>query len=240
MASVYIAEGPSGRVAIKLLHAPYAGDPEQVTQFQAAGRAATHLRHQHLIRGLELGEAAGQHFIVLELVPGPPLVERMAEDQPSPGQVLPLILQVLDGLEYMHSEGFVHCDANPHNILYASENTVKLGDFGVVTPVGVKQKSVRGTYSYMSPEQARGRAVDGRSDQYSIAVLLWELLADQRLFQRAAAHLTLAATVEEAAPPLPEPRWDANVQRALSKDVEERFPTCAEMAEAIRRRMASG
>ena len=238
MASVYIAKGPSGRVAIKILHSVYAQKPDQVSQFQAEGRAALSLRHPHLVRGLDSGEEKGRHYVALELVAGPTLAERMAEDHLTAAEVIPLILQVLGGLEHMHREGMVHCDATPQNILFSSEDAVKLCDFGVVTRVGLKQKSVRGTYSYMSPEQARGRPVDGRSDQYSVAVLLWEVLAGQRLFQRGAAHLTLAATVEDPVPPLTDPAWDAILQRALAKDPEKRFETCASFAESIRAQLA--
>jgi len=184
--------------------------------------------------------AGGDHYIAMELVRGPNLAQLVERGPVPPRAALRIAADLCRALQHMHAGGVVHCDVSPTNILVGPDR-VQLTDFGVTNPVGEPQPQVRGTVPYMSPEQARGEAVDGRSDVFAVAAIVWELLAGQPLFHRAQPYLSLAAVVEDPLPPVDAAATPAlaalapALGRALAKLPAERTASCAELAAALAR-----
>jgi serine/threonine-protein kinase len=233
VASVFRAEGPEGEIAIKRLHPQMARQPDQVALFVAEGELAQRFRHENLVHAMEAGEAEEGRYIAMELVRGPNLAQLCELRPPNRRAAARIVAAICAGLDHLHREGYVHCDVNPTNVLVGPERTVKLTDFGVTSESGRRQEEVRGTYAYMSPEQARGGALDPRSDVFSAGVILWELWSGQRLFRRDAHYLSIAAVVEDAVPSLGEPALDELLGGALAKEPAQRYPSCAELAERL-------
>ena len=227
MATVFQAHGPPGNVALKRLHPHISERPEQVGLFRAEARLAERAEHPNLVRALDSGFADGCHYIAFELIEGVSLANRVTKTPLDPIAATHTIRQVLAGVEFLHQLGLVHCDVNPTNILCGQDGSVRLTDFGVATPVGATQTEVRGTYGYMAPEQVRGQPVDARTDVFAIGVVFWELCAQKRLFLRGAPHLTMAAVVEDPVPPLSSSELTGIAMGALSKEPEQRYPSCA-------------
>jgi serine/threonine-protein kinase len=155
------------------------------------------------------------------------------------------VLELCAALEHLHRAGWVHGDVNPSNILVepgvSSSDAGASGfgpvhallcDFGVARPPG-EPGPVRGTHAYMAPEQVRGEPWSAATDVFALGVVLWELAAGTRLFLRGASYLSMAAVIEDLAPPLPDAALDPIVQRALAKDAAARFPTPGELAAAL-------
>lgn len=255
---VFLAHGPvpeggsgagegQGPLVVKRLHRELARRPAHVELFIEEGRTARRFAHPHLVHAFDAGSverpaedgegAAADHYIAMELVRGPNLAQRT--QAPPARAVLKVGVELCAGLEHMHQAGVVHCDVAPSNILLGPRR-VQLTDFGVASPAGQAQPRVRGTIPYMSPEQAQGQPVDGRSDLFSLAVVLWELLAGRPLFLRSAPYLTLAAVVEDEVPALAgaggaPPAVEEILRRALSKDPAGRFAGAADMGAALDR-----
>ncbi len=241
-----------GALVVKRLHRELARRPAHVQLFLEEGRMARRFRHANLVHAFDAGTverparstgrsgedracgapAGGDHYIAMDLVRGPNLAQLVERGPVAPRAALRIAAELCAGLDHMHRNSVVHCDVSPTNILIGPDRA-QLTDFGVTNPVGEPQPQVRGTVPYMSPEQARGLAVDGRSDLFAVGVILWELLARRPLFLRAAPYLSLAAVVEDPAPDLALPDLGALVARALAKDPGERFLSCAEFAAAL-------
>jgi serine/threonine-protein kinase len=234
MSSVFLAETESGEVALKRLHPQLSRYPEQVALFAAEARLARQFSHENLVHAFDAGDVGDHHFIAMELVRGPNLAQSLERSRPSPRTTARIIRSLCRGLSAVHRAGIVHGDVTPTNVLVGGDGMVKLTDFGVATPAGTSQPEVRGTYAYMSPEQARGQAIDPRSDLFSVGVLLWELWTGERLFRRKAPYLTLAAVVEEEPPPVGDSERDALLRKALAKEPALRFASAGELAAALR------
>jgi serine/threonine protein kinase len=243
-------------IVVKRLHRELARRPVHVQLFLEEGRMARRFRHPNLVRAFDAGTVeragssarsdddsacgspAGDHYIAMELVRGPNLAQMVERGPVPPRAVLRIAADLCSALEHMHRNGIVHCDVSPTNILIGPER-VMLTDFGVTNTVGEPQPQVRGTIPYMSPEQARGLPVDGRSDLFAVGAIIWELLARRPLFMRAAPYLSLAAVVEDSVPEAAQMNNAAlaalaePLGRALAKDPAERMLSCAELAAAI-------
>ena len=194
MGEVYRAtDGRLGRdVAIKVLPAAMAGHPERRQRFEQEARAASALNHPNILTVYDVGEADGTTYIAMELVEGRTLRELLASGEPLPTKrLLDVAVQTADGLAKAHSAGIVHRDLKPENVMVSKDGYVKILDFGLAkltetvsqdgsalpTAIGATAPgTVMGTAGYMSPEQASGRAVDSRSDQFSLGVVLYEML----------------------------------------------------------------
>ena len=256
---VFLAHGPAPEdgdgagegqkaLVIKRLHRELARRPAHVELFIEEGRVARRFVHPHLVHAFDAGSverppedgdgAAADHYIAMELVRGLNLAQLGARTRTPPARaVLKVGVELCAALEHMHQAGVVHCDVAPSNILVGPER-IQLTDFGVASPAGQAQPRVRGTIPYMSPEQAQGQPVDGRSDLFSLAVVLWELLAGRPLFLRSAPYLTLAAVVEDEVPALAAgapPAVEEALRQALSKDPAARFTRAADLGAALDR-----
>src|SRR6185436_4464778 len=230
-------------VAVKTLTVEGTLDEESRQRFQIEARAAARLQHANIVTVYELGEDRGLPFIAMELLPGVDLETLVRSGEALLlEEKLEIMVQVLRGLHFAHEHGIVHRDIKPSNIRLLEDGTAKIMDFGIAKLGGTgvtKTGMMVGTVHYMSPEQIRGKKLDGRSDVFSSGVILYELLCGKRPFvgDSATAVLykiindppaTLDPTVAGAAPEL-----QAVLDRALAKDAETRYPSAARMAEEI-------
>ena len=225
-------------VALKVLPDPFAGDPDRLARFQREAHLLAALNHPHIaqIHGLE--DDHGQTALVMELVEGPTLADRIAEGPIPLDEALAIARQVAEALAAAHDHGIIHRDLKPANIKIREDGTVKVLDFGLakaIEPLGAagdivnsptltspsmtRQGVVLGTAAYMAPEQARGRPVDKRVDIWAFGVVLFEMLTARRLFVGADVTDTIAAIVK-AQPDLTEvpPQVRRLIARCLEKD----------------------
>jgi eukaryotic-like serine/threonine-protein kinase len=225
-------------IVVKRLHRELARRPAHVQLFLEEGRMARRFRHPNLVHAFDAGTVGRDHYIAMDLVRGPNLAQLIERGPAPPRAALRIAADLCSGLSHMHTSGVVHCDVSPTNVLVGPDR-VQLTDFGVTNPAGEPQPQVRGTVPYMSPEQARGEPVDGRSDVFAVAAIVWELLSGRPLFQRLAPYLSLAAVVEDPLPALGDHPVEALalltpvLTRALAKDPAERFLSCAALATAL-------
>jgi len=255
MGEVYRAKDQRlGReVAVKVLAADFLAAPEHLRRFIGEARAASTLNHRNIITIFEVGQAGGQPFLAMELVDGQTLRHLAAGGLLPLRRVLDVMVQVAEGLSAAHEASLVHRDLKPENVMVARDGTVKILDFGLAKPFGAAASGelaaslaktttgiVVGTASYMSPEQARGRPVDFRSDQFCLGLILYELLTGRKAFDKPSAVQTLSAIIEEEPEPLERlnPRVPAPlawmVDRCLSKEPEERYAATRDLARELK------
>jgi serine/threonine protein kinase len=256
MARVYRAYHPQldRYVAIKVLRSDLVGDEESDAsswraRFQREARAVAALRHPNVVRVFDFDVEGDLSYIVMECLEGDSLKTRLddyrirGESMPL-GEVVRILLDVLDGLAYAHSEGMVHRDLKPANVLLTRRGDAVLSDFGIAQIVGGTRHTVpgalMGTVSYMSPEQGREGRSDRRSDVYSVGVIFYEMLVHRPPFE---ADTPLAVLMKHANDPLPLPRgidpsipepFERVILKALAKDPDDRYQSAAEMARALR------
>jgi serine/threonine protein kinase/dipeptidyl aminopeptidase/acylaminoacyl peptidase len=254
MGEVYRArdERLKREIAIKVLPSELASDPERRMRFEREARAASGLSHPNILTIYDIGSADSTVYIAMELIDGVTLKDLAASGPLPTKKLLDLSTQIADGLGAAHAAGIVHRDLKPANVMVSKNGYVKILDFGLaklVTPesneVSALQTAagdptrpgmVMGTVGYMSPEQAAGRAVDFRSDQFSFGSIVYELATGKRAFERGTTAETMAAIIREDPLPLvqlnprvPAPvRW--LVERCLAKDPEDRFGTTRDLA----------
>jgi serine/threonine-protein kinase len=224
-------------VAIKILHEHFSDDPAYVERFRREARALAQLNHPNIVTVIDRGEYEGRQFIVFEHVEGDNLKELIErEGQLSVDQALGLVRQVARGLAFAHEHGVVHRDVKPHNVLIDEDGVAKVTDFGIARSLepadGLTETgTLLGTSEYIAPEQASGHRVDERSDQYSLAAVLYELLAGeppytgQNFMAVALKHIQAPVPSVRDVRPDVSPRLDAIVARALAKRPEDRFPS---------------
>jgi Tol biopolymer transport system component len=253
MGAVYRAfDSNLGRpVAIKFLSRRLA-DAAARRRFQQEAQTASSLNHPHIVTVHDAGEVDGRQYLVTEYVDGGTLKEWAAAERRSWKQVVALLTGVADGLAAAHEAGIVHRDIKPGNILVARNGYAKLGDFGLAklaagtnleargnrSPDLTRPGIVVGTIAYMSPEQASGQELDGRSDIFSFGVVLYELLAGRRPFS-GATDLELLTSIAHAEPvplgdDIPGP-LRALVEKALEKDPDERYQAMREVVVDLKR-----
>jgi eukaryotic-like serine/threonine-protein kinase len=239
MSSVYRARDTvlERTVAIKILHEHFSGDPAYVERFRREARALAQLNHPNIVTVIDRGEYEGRQFIVFEHVEGDNLKELIEREGQLPvDQALGLVHQVARGLAFAHEHGVVHRDVKPHNVLIGEDGVAKVTDFGIARSLepadGLTETgTLLGTSEYIAPEQASGHRVDERSDQYSLAAVLYELLAGEPPYT---GQNFMAVALKHIQDPVPSvrdvrpdvsPRLDAIVARALAKRPEDRFPS---------------
>src|SRR5579884_3836190 len=234
------------RVAIKILHEHYAGDPEYLERFRREARAVARLSHPNIVTVIDRGADGGRQYIVFEHIEGENLKELVLRTGRLPvRRALELALAVADGLSFAHEHGLVHRDVKPQNVLLSREGEVKVTDFGIARSLGADRGltqtgTVLGTGEYLAPEQARGEPVSPATDVYALGVVLWELLAGEVPFAGESFVAVALRHVREPVPSLRErrpdvsPRLAAAVERALAKEPARRFPSMAAFAAELR------
>src|SRR6266567_6229021 len=253
MASVWRAQDEvlARAVAVKILRADLAANPEFLERFRREAVAAARLNHPSIINVFDTGADQDVVFIVMEFFSGRTLAALLAARGPlDPRQAVGIMQPVLEALAYAHGNGVIHRDVKPGNIL-VSVDRVKVADFGIakaaetgadLTTTG----KVLGTVHYLAPEQVQGSPLDARSDVYSAGAVLYEMVTGRPPFEAetavATALLRLTTTPRaprDIRPGIPR-ELEATVMRALARDPEERFPSAQAMAAALEQRAASG
>jgi serine/threonine-protein kinase len=254
MANVYLAEDEElgRRVAIKILNDRHASDDSFVERFRREAKNAAGLSHPNIVSVYDRGEAEGTYYIAMEYLEGRSLKDRIIAEGPLPiDQAVEVTRQVLRAVGFAHRRGIVHRDIKPHNVLLAQdgatgdgESRFKVTDFGISRTAASQMTeagSIVGTAQYLSPEQARGAAVDQRSDIYSVGILLYELLTGKLPFtgetplEIAMKHLSEVPRAPSAVRPDVPADLDMIVLRALAKDPEDRFQSAEEMERELAR-----
>lgn len=249
MAVVYAAQDLrlNRKVAVKVMRAELCADPHFLERFRQEAEAAARLTHPHIAQVFDYGEQDGSHFIVMEYLPPRTLKDLIAERGPLPPRIVVEIgIQLCDALKYAHSNGIVHRDVKPQNILFTPDGHVKVTDFGIARALGASTTltaggQVMGSVHYISPEQIQGGGATARSDVYSTGVLLFETLTGKVPFD---AETPVAVAVKHLQEPLPSVRslrpevpaaLDMVISNALRKDPAARYPSAQDlMADLIR------
>jgi len=247
-------------VALKTLPEAWANDPHYVKRLELEAQAASALNHPHIVTIYELGNSPPYHYIVMELVEGENLRALIESGGLPVDRLLGLAAQVSDALATAHAKGIVHRDLKPENVVVTREGRVKVLDFGLArmephllesggddetaaAPL-TAEGTVVGTASYMSPEQAQGQAVDFRTDQFSLGVMLYEMATGHRPFEQRTAAATIAAILRDPPPPLdraalpPPLQW--LIERCLAKNPSGRYASTREIATALAGLLAAG
>lgn len=247
MGEVYLAEDRrlNRKVALKLLPLASTSDEDRLRRFEQEARAASALNHPNIITIYEIQEFAGSHVIATEFVEGETLRQRLASSRLSLSESLNIAIQVADALSAAHKAAIVHRDIKPDNVMLRPDGYVKVLDFGLAklseqaTPaisseaptIQVRTGSgvVIGTAGYMSPEQARGLSVDGRSDIFSLGAMIYEMVTRRKPFEGETPSDTMASILRtepvplvQVAPGVP-PELNRIVSKSLKKDREERY-----------------
>ncbi|HEU0141485.1 MAG TPA: protein kinase [Bryobacteraceae bacterium] len=250
MGLVYRAEDPAiGRtVAIKTIRLSELSDPNERERlrerFAREAQSTGILSHPNIVTIFDVVQEGDTTHLVMEFVSGATLERLMSSEQiPNRGVLIDILAQTAGALDYAHRKGIVHRDIKPANIAVTEEGLVKITDFGVAKIVSQQMTHagvLMGTPNYMSPEQVQGLPVDGRSDQYSLAVIAFELLTGEKPFN--ADYLpTLLFRIMTDAPPVPShlnqtlgAPIDAALIKALAKQPEDRYATCCDFVTALK------
>jgi serine/threonine-protein kinase len=216
---------------------------EILARFKREAQAAGRLSHPNIVQIYEYGEDDGTAFIAMEFIEGRELKEPLDANERFPMQeIVRIMTQLLEALDYSHRNGVVHRDIKPSNIILLKDGAVKVADFGIArveSSTLTQAGSVLGTPSYMSPEQFMGQTVDGRSDLFSAGVILYQFLTGEKPFTGALTTIMHKVLKEEPAAPselnvqVPRP-FDALIRKALAKRPDERFQNGHEFADALK------
>lgn len=251
MGVVYLAEDTKldRKVALKILLPAVAGDEERVHRFVQEAKSASALNHPNILTVFEIGMADGMRYIATEFIKGDTLRQRLGQEPMKLGNALEITLQVTAALCAAHEAGIVHRDIKPENIMIRDDGLVKVLDFGLAKLTGVPAASIDttipqfntdpgtlvGTVAYMSPEQARGRDLDARSDIFSLGIVMFELFTGRRPFD-GESHLELISSIlkdkapglREVAPDMPR-HLDRMVEKTLRKDRDVRYQSVKDL-----------
>lgn len=253
MGEVYRARDASLQrdVAVKVLPPAFASDPERLRRFQLEARAAGGLSHPNIVAVHGLGMHEGSPYLVMELLEGETLRQRMGRRPMAARKASEIAMLAARGLAAAHQKGLVHRDLKPENLFVTRDGQVKILDFGLAREqaeapplggatlsLGSGEGSIVGTPAYMSPEQLQGAPVDGRSDIFSLGVILREMLAGAHPFQGGATIDTLHAILRQDPAPLdPALRIPPSLERildaCLAKDPDARFQSARDLAFAL-------
>jgi putative two-component system response regulator len=245
MATVYRAHhGALDRdVAIKVLPDFFAEEESYRLRFQQEARSVARLKHSNILNVFDYGQEDGVTYLVLELVEGGTLGERLGSPMELE-HVVRLLRPIANALDHAHSQNILHRDIKPSNILIQKDGTPVLADFGLATMVGSTQRltasgTVLGTPEYMSPEQAAGEALGPASDQYSLAIVAYEMLTGRVPFQADTPVAVLLSHMSQAMPPTRElegklsGHLEEALRRGLAKAPSDRYPNATEFVAAL-------
>jgi hypothetical protein len=256
MGEVYRARDPRlGRdVALKIVASGSEHDPEYLRRFELEARAVGALNNPHILAIHDVGTENGLAYVVLELLEGQTLRDRIAHGPIPPRKAVEYGIQICRGLAAAHSRGIIHRDLKPENLFLTSDGLIKVLDFGLaklsapsdipteeaVTRTATDPGVVMGTAGYMSPEQARGKRADARSDVFALGAILYEMLAGRPAFAGETAVDRLSAILHHDPPELTSsnresvpPGLERIVRRCLEKDPEDRFQAARDVAFAL-------
>ena len=239
MGEVYRAHDPvlDRDVAVKMLHAPLAGDDAFIDRFRREARAAAMLNHPNIVHVHDWGQTGDTYFMVMEFVHGPNLRAILAHHGAlQPAQGVEAMSQVLAALGHAHERGIIHRDIKPENILVTPEGVAKVADFGLARALAESRVStapgtVTGTVQYLAPEQIQGEAADARTDLYAVGIALYELLTGEVPFTGetsvaiAYQHLQQRVPPPSKANPMVPPALDRAVRDATEPDRARRTDT---------------
>jgi len=237
MATVYLAiqASLSRPVAVKILQAP---TDEAITRFEQEARTIARLQHPHIIAIYEVGRTSdGQLYYTMPYLPNGDLTKLDLRE--SPARIAGVIRALAGALGHAHQHGIVHRDVKPENVLFDQHRRALLTDFGIARASDnlrvTRQGATMGSSGYMSPEQARGLDIDGRSDLYSLGVVAYELLTGDLPFHGTDALSTAIAHIEQPVPRLPPLKraWQPFLDKALAKAPQDRFQNAQEMIDAL-------
>ena len=252
MARVYRAYHPQldRYVAIKVLRSDLVAEEEFLARFKREARAVAALRHPNIVQVFDFDARGDVYYLVMELLEGDSLSRRLddyslREERMPLGEVVRIVLDVLEAMAYAHSEGMIHRDVKPANILLTRRGEAVLTDFGIAQIIGGTQYTVSGalmgTLSYMAPEQGLEGHCDARSDIYSLGIVLYEMLTGEPPFD---AETPLAILMKHVNDPLPLPRQrvpdvpeplERVVLKALAKRPGDRYQSAEEMGWALKK-----
>jgi serine/threonine protein kinase len=255
MAEVFLArdERIGREVALKVLRQALATSEALVQRFEREARLMAGTTHPNVVAIFEVGRCEAVPYIAMEYVRGRTLREALEEGTVTVPRATEIAAQIADALTDVHRGGIVHRDLKPENVMLGDDGFVKIIDFGLSKSLAPQwgtasvddhsgltlPGTILGTVAYMSPEQARGRNVDFRSDQFSLGSVLYEMITGIAAFQKDTLPKTLTAVFEGEPEPLSrlEPSTPGNiaaiVDRCLSKDPAERFPSMKDLADAL-------
>jgi non-specific serine/threonine protein kinase len=256
MGRVYVARDQKLQrpVALKLLPPEIARDPALLLRFRREAQMVLALNHPHIVTVYDVGDAEGVPFLATELIEGINLRQRMAEAEQPLGEVLRIGVQVASALAAAHARGIVHRDVKPENVMLRRDGYVKVLDFGIAKVLAgspgvaeeqlyvTRENTLVGTVGYMSPEQLRGQDVDGRSDLWSVGVLLYEMATGELPFAAKSSGAVIAkiltAPLQPASEvkPLRVPRaFDLVLARALARDPAQRYARAEDLLADLER-----
>ncbi len=263
MGDVYRArDSRLGReVALKIISEKLSGSPDGQPRFAQEARSASALNHPNIVTIFEFGRVDGIDFIAMELIEGETLRQLLTSGMVPLRKIIDIAAQMAGGLAKAHEAGIVHRDLKPANVLVSKDGLVKILDFGLAKPITVKETPdettsadfhttsgvIVGTAAYMSPEQASGKPVDFRSDQFSFGAVLYEAVTGRRAFQRDTQPETLVAVIREEPEPISllNPKAHAPlcwiIERCLAKDPDRRYESTRDLARdllAMRERLS--
>src|ERR1022692_4153931 len=241
-------------VAIKILPAAFSADRDRLRRFEREARSASALNHPKIVTIYELGQARSCHYIAMELVEGRTLRELLGSSLLPMRKAIEIGAQIAEGLTKAHEAGITHRDLKPENLMVSHDGFVKILDFGLakLASAGAASSEMRtssawqtraglvlGTVQYMSPEQASGGQPDFRSDQFSLGLVLYEMVTKKRAFQRSTEAETLVAILREQAEPIGVQNPDAPaplcwaIERCLAKEPDKRYVSTRDLAREL-------
>lgn len=239
MVYVAIQESLQRPVALKVLNPVHADSPEFTTRFLNEGRILASLGHSNVITIYDIGVDGGFHYISMELVEGGDLKRRMREGMDS-NRVLDYVATIADCLAAAHEKNIVHRDIKPANVLFRKDGTLLLTDFGIAKQLDAKNEltltgTTVGSPHYLSPEQAQGRAVDGRADVYSLGIMAFEMLTGIKPYEGESDIDTIFKHINDPIPKLPPEHAPMQelIERMIAKAPGDRFENAREVVEYI-------
>lgn len=268
MGEVFLAKqkGPEGfekYVVIKRILSHHTDNPDYVSMFFAEARVAGKMAHSNIVQIFEMGEIFGNYYIAMEFVNGKSMndIIEAAKSQNitiPPAHIAESVARLCSGLHYAHTQttdaeganiNLIHRDINPHNVLISYGGDVKIIDFGIakteLNSHRTETGTIKGKFVYMSPEQSAAEDIDCRSDIFSVGIVLYEMLVGSNPFQKSNIVLSLDA-IQRFDPPAPSTfnpdlkPFDHIIAKALAKKPDERYQSCQEMEEDLRRELFSG
>jgi len=256
MGEVFLAEDTKldRRVALKILPSEFAVDADRMNRFVREAKSASALNHPNIITIHEIGAEGSTHYIATEFIEGETLYDRLKEKHLSLQSALEIAVQIVSALQAAHSANIIHRDIKPENVMIRADDLVKILDFGIAklsenkikstdaeaataikAPPSTSPGMIIGTASYMSPEQAKGKAIDARSDIFSFGIVLYEMLSGKRAFGGDTPLEIISSILKDEPPPLRQtlpdltPEIERIAGKTLRKDADERYQTARDL-----------